>query len=226
VISFKQVAAAAALLAAAAASHAGTVLGTSLLSGSKSIDTGITASLSGSSSLCAKTVHGVSAVGVTGGASGCEVDIGESMTLSFSSAVRVSGVNLAFLYDGPEYKDVNEKAQLTATLAGGGSFIATLVATGTNVALASNGTVANIEKANAVDAGQWLWSNPFGNAAVTSITFRSLAGAPASSCHVCNNQSDYSLYSVTAAVPEPQTLPLLAAGLGIVSLVASRRRVR
>lgn len=48
---------------------------------------------------------------MTGGASGNEIDIGEWMAASFSSALYVGNVQLAYLYDGPEFNDVNEVAQ-------------------------------------------------------------------------------------------------------------------
>lgn len=218
--------AAAAALALAGTAHAGTVVATGLLGGPQAIDGATTVSLAGSAALGAKTVNGVTAVGVTGGASGNEVDIGEWMTASFSAGLLVGNVHLAYLFDGPEFNDVNEVAKLTATLSGGGTLVSTLTAVGATTAIASMGSAGIVagQDANSVGAALWSWDNPFGNALVTSITFEALPGLPAPGCNVCTNQSDYSLYSVTAAVPEPGSVALMAAGLGMMGFIARRRR--
>lgn len=211
-------------LATAGAAHAGTVLATDLLGGPQAIDGTTTVSLAGSAALGTKTINGITAVGVSGGPGGNEIDIGEWMTASFSAGLYVGNVHLAYLYDGPEYNDVNEVAQLTATLFGGGTVVSTLTAVGTTSAIASMGSASIIggQDANNVGAALWSWDNPFGNALVTSITFEALPGACGAG--PCTNQSDYSLYNMTAAVPEPSSYALMVAGLGVMGFIARRRR--
>lgn len=213
-------------LVAAGAAQAGTVVATALLGGPQVIDGTTTVSLAGSAALGTKTINGITAVGVSGGGAGNEIDIGEQMTASFSSGLHVGDIQLAFLYDGPEYNDVNEIAQLTATLFGGGTLVSTLTAVGTTTSIASMGTASIVggQDADNVGAALWSWSNPFGNALVTSVTFEAMPGVPDGGCTYCDNQSDYSVYSLTAAVPEPGTYALMIAGLASMGFIARRRR--
>ncbi len=60
-----------------------------------------------------KNLHGFSGLGVTGGRPGDETDIGETVTMSFAAQV-VSDFSVAFLYNGPEFGDWREIAQVTA----------------------------------------------------------------------------------------------------------------
>ena len=60
-----------------------------------------------------KNLNGFSGLGVTGGRTGDEIDIGETVGMSFAAQV-VSDFSLAFLYNGPEFGDWREIAQVTA----------------------------------------------------------------------------------------------------------------
>jgi hypothetical protein len=66
--------------------------------------------------------------------------------------------------------------------------------------------------------------NPFGNGAVTSLVFSSLASSLCQA-NYCGNQSDYVVTTVNA-VPEPGTYALMAAGLGVIGFLSRRRRQR
>jgi hypothetical protein len=173
-----------------------------------------------------KPQGGITGVGVSGRTAG-ELDIGESISGVFSRGVQLASIRLGLLFDGPEYGDVNEVAQITAFWATGGSQSFTLTATGTHSALWTGSGTAQSVGTGAVNGGAGAWDifNPFGTRQVSRISFAALTGVAASTCTSCRNQSDYTLVSVTA-VPEPQTYALMLAGLGLVGTIARRRSQR
>lgn len=153
-----------------------------------------------------------------------EIDIGETITGSFSAGIKITSFSLGLLFDGPEYSDVNEVAKIKAYYDGSWHSF-TLTATGTTMALWSGnkGTVTNLSAASNGLGGAWTVSNPFGNKLVSSIVFTAVGGNPAHGCQNCTNQSDYTLISISA-VPEPETYALLLAGLAMVGVAARRRQ--
>ena len=230
-LTLKHVAVAAACATTAfTAQAADTILGTSFGSGNSYNTTFLgtvnAAFTSAPGNFQMKGQAGVTGVGVSGKTTG-EIDIGESITGTFSQGVQISGIRLGLLFDGPEYGDVNEVAQITAYWQAGGSTSYTLTATGTHTAVwtgfGGNSAVSSVGS-GAVSGGTGAWdlSNPFGNQLVSKVTFTALPGMPASGCTSCSNQSDYTLVSITA-VPEPETYAMLLAGLGVMGAIARRR---
>ena len=176
---------------------------------------------------------GSSGLGVTGGPTNTEIDIFETITMSWSYFAAVEDFTLALLYNGPEFGDVREVAQVSASFDKGDNTIGTIVGTLTvapledDVAIWSifSGDSPAVNQSFAIEAGggAWLVTNPFGNLSVNRLVFTALLN-PTCGSGSCYNQSDYVLSSVNV-VPEPGTYSLLLAGLAAVGFIARRRRI-
>jgi hypothetical protein len=138
----------------------------------------------------------------------------------------VTGIQLAYLYDGPEFGDVQERAKITATFADLSTKTFNLVArykdsyswTGLGVVV---GPKSNIDK----NGGFWSLTDPFGDALIKSLSFTAVSGICGNGR--CDNQSDFALAGIsTAPVPEPETYALMLAGLAGVGFMARRRKTR
>lgn len=208
----------------------GAILGADFVNGqtaySQTFTDGTTATFTGSAAFQKKTQAGITGVGISGGRTNGEIDIGETLTGSFSKEVIVTSLNLALLFDGPEYNDVKEVAKMLVSFADGGTASYYLTATGVNTAAwTGEGTLLSLGN-GAVDGGTGAWqiNNPFGFRSVDSIVFTAVEGYPKSNCPNCGNQSDYTLMSMTVIpVPESHTSAMMFAGLLMLAGLTARR---
>jgi hypothetical protein len=163
--------------------------------------------------------------GITGRTITDEIGIGETLVMNLGSSYTIKSFQVGVLYDGPEFGDVNEKAQVSffdgANLLG--SFV--LTATGaTSAGWTGAGTVSNLSPAAQSGAGHWKVDG-LGIANVSRIAFTALTGSCGAAGGSCNNQSDFMVTNVTA-VPEPGTYAMLLAGLGALGFMAKRRKLK
>lgn len=165
-----------------------------------------------------KDIAGYTTLGVTGGPSGNEIDLNQSLTIDFAQPVLFEYLTLSLLFDGPEFGDNNE---IAAVLTDGLTELL-LTATGLNTATWTGaGSVTNLSPADGSNGAVWQIDNPFAGP-VSSLKLYPLSSNPT------GNESDFGLNAFkahTQAVPEPATglAGLLALG-GLVWLRRSAKR--
>lgn len=181
--------------------------------------------------LDSKLVAGYLGIGVSGHTAG-EIDIGEAIKASWGSAQKVSSFSVAFLFNGPEFGDVNEVAKVNLTGSANGVYGKLTAVSDTqakwqlfnssNVALGSASFVNAVSSATAGAAGVWTVTDPFTNYAGTGMKFSALEGVCGSK--KCFDQSDFAFYSLTTTIPEPGSYAMLGTGLFSVGFLMQRRR--
>jgi len=217
-------------LACAGAAHAESLLDgatyASLVGTNAATVDGVSFSASGGN-FATKFVNGWGGLGVSGGASGNEIDVGQSITMSFAAQV-ISDFSVALLYNGPEFGDYREMAKVAVyngdSLLGTYALTAGVDGSSPGAAWTGFGSVSNLSAPTSGGGAAWLVSgNPFGNLEATKLVFTAMTSNLCQSAGSCNNQSDY-VISTVHAVPEPETYALFAAGLGAIVFVVRRRR--
>ena len=208
-------------------------------------DDGLTLSLTAMSTgsdphFAYKTVAGQQGMGVSANsndATAAEIDLNEGIVATTSDGSwGLDSFKLLFLFNGPEYNDPLEIAQITINGSTVGRFQAgTTDNTGSWTGLGTN-AFASITSCGNTDgngAGCFIIGGaPFGDTPITSITFTAITSGLGR--NIQGNDSDFSLGNMTfsrtpqltalAVTPVPEPASILLLGAGLLGLSGAVRR--
>lgn len=152
-----------------------------------------------SGTLTQKTNNGDTGFGVSGGASGSEIDIGETLRVDFDQSRGIVAIKILFLYNGPEYSDRAEKAQVTAD----GTVYTLSVGNDADDAAAiwsGPGTVSKCGDTTGTGTGCFIVTDPFPGA-VERLDFTAIPGGHSFPASYANgtNESDFAIGYIDVA---------------------------
>jgi len=144
-----------------------------------------------SGTIAKKVTTGATGFGVSGGAAGSEIDIGETLSVDVGDARNITEIRFLFLYNGPEFSDKAEKARVTAD---GTDYVLSVANNADDAAASWSAPGATVTKCGATTSsgtGCFVVTNPF-PAAVGQLAFTAISGTTPFSGSGTSN-SDYSV---------------------------------
>jgi hypothetical protein len=152
------------------------------------------------STLTQKSNNGDTGFGVSGGASGGEIDVGETLRVDFDQSREIVAIQILFLYNGPEYGDLAEKAQVTAD---GTVYTLSVQNDADDAAAVWSGAGATVTKCGdttGTGTGCFIVTDPFPDA-VERLDFTAIPGAHSYPYSYPNgtNESDYAIGYIDVA---------------------------
>ena len=145
--------------------------------------------------LAKKADQGQSGFGVNGGASGEEIDLGQKLRIDYDRTRSILAIKVVYLFNGPEYGDRAEKAQVTAD---GKAYTLSVRGNADDAAAdwSGPGSVSKCGATTAAGSGCFVITDPFPGGVsrldFTAIPGNAPYGGPGS------NDSDYAIGFVDA----------------------------
>jgi hypothetical protein len=169
----------------------------------------------------------------TGDAVEEEADVfGENIVITFDTPQVIDVIELGRLFAIGNFADeVNERVEIIAGRVGAGDLdglltVGSALGGGSDLYngtwTGSLSTPTNISAADESGAGVWRIIAPFGEEAVTSLTFNPYQW-PGIGDEGLGQNSDFALLSVVTTVPEPQTAILFGLGMAGLGILGRRR---
>ncbi|MGH8242954.1 MAG: hypothetical protein ACRETY_06345 [Steroidobacteraceae bacterium] len=147
----------------------------------------------GGGTIATKTLLGATGFGVSGGGAGGEIAIDETLHVDAGAARNILEIKFLFLFNGPEFGDPAEKAQV---IADGMLYTLSTSSSADNFAVWSGpGTVTSCGPTTSSGTGCFKVANPFPDA-VSQLDFTAIAGGASFGGGPVTNNSDYSIGSI------------------------------